>query len=102
MVFRYRTESLDDILIIKDTVTGNSIKISRCEADSILNRLEDGIIDGVLPYATYFFNGVDIVIKHFDSSDSHCLNINVNDLKVIVRNDIGVVNMGRTISYGIM
>lgn len=107
MLFRYRTESFDslagDHLVIRDTVTGNNVELTRVQADSILARLKGGLFDGEFPHAVYTVDGKVVNIQHYQDSKNHSLNIDINDLQAIIRNDVGVINTGRSILYkGIM
>lgn len=107
MLFRYRTERFcgtsGDCLVIRDTITGNNVELTRLQADSILARLKGGVLDGKFPHAMYSINGEVVCIQHYKDSKNHSLNIDINDLQVITRNDVGVINTGRSVSYkGIM
>ncbi|MGV3076395.1 hypothetical protein ACEE21_15050 [Clostridium baratii] len=96
MLFRYRTECFNgtsgDCLVIRDTMTGDNVELTRVQADSILARLKGWVLNGEFPHAVYTVNGKVVTIQHCQDSKNHSLNIDINDLQVIVRNNVGVIN----------
>jgi hypothetical protein len=99
MIFNYQTNKINNLFIIKEVSTGNVIEITKLQAESIINKrgLEK---EGVFLNTKYSIRGSIVTLEDIRESVKNIISIDISDLRGIIYNYIGVVNVSSFIMLG--
>lgn len=99
MTFNYQTNKFNNLFVIKEISTGNVVELTKLQAESIINKrgLEN---EGVFPHAKYSIRGSIVTLEEIRDSVKNIISIDISDLRGIIYNYIGVVNVTNFIISG--
>ena len=99
MTFNYQTNKFNNLFVIKEISTGNVVEITKLQAESIINKrgLEN---EGVFLNTKYSIRGSIVTLEDIRESVKNIISIDISDLRGIIYNYIGVVNVASFIMLG--
>lgn len=99
MNFNYQTNKFNNLFVIKEISTGNVIELTKLQAESIINKTGTEK-RGLFPHVKYSIKGNIVTLEDIRNNVKNIINIDISDLRGIIYNYIGVVNVSNYIIAG--
>lgn len=103
MAFKFKTQIINsflgDCLFVTDITTNKNVEFMRVQGNSILRKYDNNCCGGSFPHGGFDVCGENIIIYHDSDRENHEIEITINDLISILKDNQGVERTGKEITF---